>query len=266
VSQFFLVRPAVKDRFGRLARILQTRYNVVIAFSRRNHLWCKGINRAFVIHSMKNRFIPIRRARFLAGLLLPALLIVAGAGCLRRATTTDSGQLAAMANRESIAVVPFENLSHSRNAGLIMTDLATSILYTQDRFRVVEVSSLNDNSDAKLRRFDVTPWQRQLGVNTAAAALIGRDLKVDWVLVGSVGEYGFVDGFGETANVGGSLRLVRVSDQEVVWANAFSRRAAASAFSQDSIHRLTHEVLQEQLNRMILEMSEGSRAQARASR
>jgi curli biogenesis system outer membrane secretion channel CsgG len=88
---------------------------------------------------------------------------------------------------------------------------------------------------------------------------------VDWVLVGSVGEYGFVDGFGETANVGGNLRLVRVSDEEVVWASAFSKRASASAFSQDSIHRLTQEVLQEQLNHMVHEMIEGKRAQARAS-
>lgn len=215
---------------------------------------------------MKSELAPQRRAGCPIRLSVTAVLAVWLTGCLSSKTTTDSGRLSAPAqNLESIAVVPFENLSQSRNAGLIMTDLATTILYTQDRFRVVEVSGLGDNLDVKLRRFDVTPWQRQLGVNTAAGASVGRDLKVDWVLVGSVGEYGFVDGFGETANVGGNLRLVRVSDQQVVWANAFSRRAAVSAFSQDSIHRLTQEVLQEQLNRMVREMVEGRHVEGRAS-
>jgi TolB-like protein len=219
-----------------------------------------------MILPMKSELAPRQRPWRSMRFLVAALSLVLAPGCASRTTTTDSGRLAAPSpNIESIAVVPFENLSHSRNAGLIMTDLATSILYTQDRFRVVEVSGLTDDTEVKLRRFDITPWQRQLGVNTTAGANIGRDLKVDWVLVGSVGEYGFVDGFGETANVGGNLRLVRVSDQQVVWANAFSKRAAVSAFSQDSIHRLTQEVLQEQLNRMVREMVEGRRAEARAS-
>lgn len=198
--------------------------------------------------------------------ILAGVLAVLVAGCVSRSISTDSGRLTTPpAGRESIAVVPFENLSHSRNAGLILTDLASSILYAQDRFRIVEVSRLNDDKDAKLRRFDITPWQRQLGVNTAAGVAIGKILQVDWVLVGSVGEYGFVDGFGETANVGGNLRLVHVSDEQVVWASAFSKRAAVSAFSQDSVHRLTQEVLNEQLTRMVREIVEGKRAQARAS-
>ncbi len=215
---------------------------------------------------MKSEPNPDSHRRRWRNLFLPAVLAVSVTSCVSGTMTTDSGRLTVPpSSRESIAVVPFENLSHSRNAGLIMTDLASSILYAQDRFRVVEVSRLNDDKEVKLRRLDVTPWERQLGVNTAAAVTVGRDLKVDWVLVGSVGEYGFVDGFGETANVGGNLRLVRVSDEQVVWASAFSKRAAASAFSQDSIHRLTQEVLREQLSRMVRETVEGKRVEARAS-
>jgi TolB-like protein len=199
-------------------------------------------------------------------MLLIGALAVLAVSCASSSMSTDSGRLATPpADRESIAVIPFENLSHSRNAGLILTDLASSILYAQERFRIVEVSRLNDDKEAKLRRFDITPWQRQLGVNTAAGVAIGKILQVDWVLVGSVGEYGFVDGFGETANVGGNLRLVHVSDEQVVWASAFSKRAAVSAFSQDSVHRLTQEVLNEQLTRMVQEIVGGKRAQARAS-
>ncbi|HUL51069.1 MAG TPA: hypothetical protein VLU94_00650 [Candidatus Nitrosotalea sp.] len=242
------------------------RDTLLIAQGVRNHLCFDGGRFVFVFLTMKIKPDPhLHLWQWMKSFLLLALSLCA-AGCASSSLTTDSGRMTAPPQgRESIAVVPFENLSHSRNAGLIMTDLASSILYTQDRFHVVEVSRLDDDKDAKLRRFDITPWQRQLGVNTAAGVAVGRDLGVDWVLVGSVGEYGFVDSFGETANVGGNLRLVHVSDEQVVWASAFSKRAAVSAFSQDSVHRLTQEILTEQLNRMVREMVEGKRVQTRAS-
>jgi TolB-like protein len=145
--------------------------------------------------------------------------------------------------------VPFENLSHNRNAGLILTDLATTLVYEHDRFHVVEVSQMPDN-ESKLRRLEVSPWERQIGVNTATGIQVGRALEAGWVLVGSVGEYGFVDGFGETANVGITLRLVRVEDGRVAWAGSLSRRAACGAFSEESVHRLGHEVLRELLGAM----------------
>jgi hypothetical protein len=112
-----------------------------------------------------------------------------------------------------VAVVPFENLSHNRNAGLILTDLATTLLYGQDRFRVIEVSQVarTRTSIAPTRSVSVgtaNGHQHRIRVRGGAA------LEADWVLVGSVGEYGFVDGFGETANVGMTLRLVRVEDRE----------------------------------------------------
>jgi TolB-like protein len=150
----------------------------------------------------------------------------------------------------TLAVVPFENLSHHRNAGLILTDLATTLVYAQKRFNVIEVSQINDH-DTKLRHLDISPWERQLGVNTAAAVQVGAALKAEWVLAGSVGEYGFVDGFGETATVGVTLRLVRVEDGAVSWAGSLSRRAACGAFSEESVHRLGHEVLTELLHAMI---------------
>src|SRR5262245_4793563 len=119
----------------------------------------------------------MKRLLHLTSVIPVGALAVLIAGCASSSMSTDSGRLAAPpADRESIAVIPFENLSHSRNAGLIMTDLASSILYAQDRFRIVEVSRLNDDKEAKLRRFDITPWQRQLGVNTAAGVAIGKIL------------------------------------------------------------------------------------------
>ncbi len=171
------------------------------------------------------------------------LALFLGAGC--STTTRTSGKH--VPGGQTIAVVPFENLSNHRHAGLIMTDLATTILHVSPRFEVREVSTVPVDSEVRLRRLEVDPWERQVGVNTAAAAEVGAELETELVLAGSVGEYGFVDGFGETANVGVTLRLVKVDGGDVVWVGSLSRKAATTAFNEESVHRLAHQVLVELL-------------------
>ncbi len=180
--------------------------------------------------------------------------LLAGAGCATRTLSTARPSDAPIpAKGASLVVVPFENLSHNRNAGLILTDLATTLVYLQDRFRVIEVSRMQD-ADTRLRQLEVSPWENQVGMNTASAVRVGEALEADWVLAGSVGEYGFVDGFGETANVGMTLRLVRVEDGAVAWAGSLSRRAACGAFSEESVHRLGHRVLRELLDALMRDL------------
>src|SRR5690606_36568095 len=135
--------------------------------------------------------------RWLVGLPLGLLLALA-TGC--STTTLTSGKPAG--GGASLVVVPFENLSNQRHAGLILTDLATTILHLSPAFAVQEVSAANADEAICLRRFEIDPWERQVGMNTAAAIEVGAALETTYVLAGSVGEYGFVDGFGETANVG----------------------------------------------------------------
>jgi TolB-like protein len=193
----------------------------------------------------------------LAALVLICLLL---GGCATRTLNTGLRPDVPVPERgATIAVAPFENLSRNRNAGLILTDLAVSLLYTQPRFHVVEVSRLADDETIRLRRLETVPWERQVGLNTAAAVAIGRALPTDWILAGSVGEYGFIDGFGETANVGLNLRLIRVEDEQVLWAAALSRRAACGAFNEESVHRLAHSVLRDLLDRMALELDRADR-------
>jgi polysaccharide biosynthesis protein PelC len=203
-----------------------------------------------------------------ASIRLAAILVCAwlAGGCVTRTISTGTRYDPPGPEPDAtLAVVPFENLSRHRNAGLILTDLATSALYAQQRFQLVEVSRLVDDESVRFRRVETTPWERQVGVNTAAAAAVGRALSADWVLAGSVGEYGFVDGFGETANVGLTLRLVRVADEHVFWAGSLSRRAACSAFNEDSIHRLAHAVLRDLLDRMVRESDQAVRANPRTT-
>jgi len=200
------------------------------------------------------------------GRLGSAALLLLLAGCATRTVTSAWQRDAQLPETgSSLAVVPFENLSSSRNAGLILTDLATSLLYAHRTFKVVELSRLTDDKELMLRRLEIAPWERQVGLNTATAANVGRTLQTDYALVGSVGEYGFVDGFGETATVGVNLRLLRVEEETVVWAGALSRRAACTAFSEESVHRLAHEVLKELLGQMTRTMDEQRRTESRAA-
>jgi TolB-like protein len=188
--------------------------------------------------------------RWFVGLPL-GLLLALVTGCSTTTLTTGKP----VGGGASLVVVPFENLSNQRHAGLILTDLATTILHLSPAFEVQEVSPAAAEETLRLRRLETDPWERQVGMNTAAAIEVGAALKTTYVLAGSVGEYGFVDGFGETANVGITLRLVRVEDGEVAWAGSLSRKAATTAFNEESIHRLAHRVLVELLGRLERELA-----------
>jgi TolB-like protein len=198
-----------------------------------------------------------RVASFIRGTAVNLVLILVvglASGCATRSLSTSRASgVPVPAEGATLVVVPFENLSHHRTAGLILTDLATTLVYAQNRFRVIEVSQIADG-ETKLRRLEISPWEQQVGINTASAVQVGAALKAEWVLAGSVGEYGFVDGFGETATVGVTLRLVRVEDGAVSWAGSLSRRAACGTFSEESVHRLGHEVLSELLEAMIQDL------------
>lgn len=177
--------------------------------------------------------------------------LVLTSGCSTSTMTAGAKPGAALpAPTATMAVVPFENLSNQRHAGLILTDLATTILHVETGYQIKEVSGLSDNETVRLRRLETDPWERQVGLNTAAAVAVGKELEVGYVLAGSVGEYGFVDGFGETANVGITLRLVDVASGQVVWAGTLSRKASSPAFNDESVHRLAHEVMLNLLGQM----------------
>lgn len=208
--------------------------------------------------------LPMRILHSVGWLGSVCLLLLLASGCASSTVNTSLRPESILVLPQStVAVIPFENLSASRNAGLAAADLAASVLYSHDYLQVVDASTLQDDKDVKLRRLETAPWERQLGVNTAAAAAIGRSLKADCVLAGSIGEYGFVDGFGETATVGVTLRLVRSANAQVLWAGSISRRVGSVAFSEESAHRLLHGVLRDLLGRMTRDLQWQQKAASR---
>ncbi len=165
--------------------------------------------------------------------LIPAaLLLASGCGHTLRRDYTASGD--SLAGLETIAVLPFENLTQFPDAGEIVAELFTTELYRTGSFRVMDRNQVK----RLMREKRITPPQV---VDRQAAQKIGRELEVDAVLIGSVSEYWYRlerksrRPGGEEPAVGINARLVDVASGEVIWASSHSR-SSYDVFSADRDH------------------------------
>ncbi len=166
--------------------------------------------------------------------VLTPVLIFLFAGCghtLRRDYTASGDSVAAL---ETVAVLPFENLTQFPDAGEIVAELFTTELYRTDSFRIMDRNQVK----RLMREKRITPPQV---VDRRAAQMIGRELEVDAVLIGSVSEYWYRlerrsrRPGGEEPAVGLNARLVDVASGKVIWASSHSR-SSYDAFSADRDH------------------------------
>ena len=146
---------------------------------------------------------------------------------------------AALPAGASVAVLPFENLTPHRNAGVIVADMVTTELYRLGRFTVREGTQVRHRLAA-----DRTDLERL--TDTTYAQEVGKTLGVDAVLVGSVSEYGYQNGLREDPVVGLNARLVRSGDGAVAWATSLSE-VGGGYFTRDSVN----EVAQRAVARML---------------
>ena len=166
-------------------------------------------------------------------LLIPAaLLLVSGCGhTLRRDYSASRDSFVSL---ETVAVLPFENLTQFPDAGEIVAELFTTELYRVDSFRVMDRNQVK----RLMREKRITPPQV---VDRRAAQQIGAELEVDAVLIGSVSEYWYRlerrsrRPGGEEPAVGINARLVDVASGEVIWASSHSR-SSYDVFSADRDH------------------------------
>jgi len=166
--------------------------------------------------------------------VLSPVLIVLFAGC---GHTLRRDYIAPRDNfdpPETVAVLPFENLTQFPDAGEIVAELFTTELYRTGSFRVMDRNQVK----RLMREKRITPPQV---VDRLAAQKIGQELEVDAVLIGSVSEYWYRlerksrRPGGEEPAVGLNARLVDVASGEVVWASSHSR-SSYDVFSADRDH------------------------------
>ena len=81
--------------------------------------------------------------------------------------------------RMGVAVLPFENKGASRDLGEIILDKMITVLWNQDRFKVMERAALNQVlAEQSLGQTGV--------IDAATAAEIGKGIGVDAIVIGSV--------------------------------------------------------------------------------
>lgn len=141
-----------------------------------------------------------------------------------------------------VAVLPFENLTTHRNAGIICSELLTTELYRKGVFRMVEQSRVRK----WMTNNKINPSQM---TETTYAQAVARALGVHAVLIGSVSEYGYQHGLKEEPTVGINVRLVSGSNANVLWAGS-SSDIGRGIFNRDS----ANETAQRVVVRMVYEL------------
>lgn len=123
----------------------------------------------------------------------------------------DSDALATAAPEQSVAVLPFTNLSDDRTNGYFTEGLQDSILT-----RLAKLASLKVTSVSSTQSY---------GAKSVGVAVIARQLGVSYLLLGSVQKAG------STVRV--NVQLIRAATAEHVWADSYDR-SADNLFSVES--------------------------------
>ena len=154
---------------------------------------------------------------------LALALAAFAAGC------RDSGPAAAVYSRQAgdpsplrIAVIPFSSPANAPGAGEAVTSTVITYLLASRAVEVVEPGEV----DRAMRAVRYAP-ESSAGLDTEMVSSLQQQLQVDAYLIGNVEEYGEVRvGPDSYPSVSFSARLVRASDNAIVWAASISRTGA----------------------------------------
>jgi len=153
-------------------------------------------------------------------LCLVLLMAAAAAGCGHKYVTARADRGEDLSGIESVAVLPFENMTKFPEAGKIVADLLATELYISGKYRVMErTEAVAVCAEEGIRIGEA--------IDTEYARTLGEMLGVDGVIIGAVSEYWYriyreEDEEVEPA-VGFNARLVSVDTGEVVWSAGVTR-------------------------------------------
>jgi len=145
-----------------------------------------------------------------------------------------------------VAVLPMVNLSSYPHAGRIVGDILTTELYAQSGFQLMEPSMVITRLRQKALEIDDA-------LDKTKALDAARELGVDTVIYGSVGEYRYKRGLNEDPVVGVNLRMIDAKSKKVLWAGSKSKTGGCFWFCEDSLNRLAQEVCNDLVAEMVAE-------------
>lgn len=193
----------------------------------------KTPNESAAIRNIQNA-PTISSAEYLAGEIknhkLPALvallLLIIGSAALYRFTGGNiSNQQTSNATIDSIAVLPFENVSHEQNIEYLSDGVTESLINSLSQLPHIKVIARSSVFRYKNQTPDLQQVARQLGVQ---AILTGRVLAQ-----------------GDTLNV--SVEMTNMQDNTQLWGQHYTQKAADIFGVQDEIARLVTDTLRVRL-------------------
>jgi TolB-like protein len=145
----------------------------------------------------------------------------------------------------SVAVLPFENLTPQRTAGIVISKLFYTELFGQERINLVEENAVRNFLKTNNVNTD------RLSDNSSVQEL-GAQMKADRLVLGSVSRYGNGDDLFSEPAVAISVQLVDVHSGKVLWAE--SRTDVVSSFfwsNERSIEGLAQELVEDLVEDLI---------------
>ncbi|MDD4952888.1 MAG: CsgG/HfaB family protein [Desulfovibrionaceae bacterium] len=141
-----------------------------------------------------------------------------------------------------LAVPPLANLTSHPQAGRIVGEILATELYSVPSFRITEPPGQGPAGlDEDL----------ELAMDTAAAQKLGRELGVDTVVYGSVGEFRYKRGVDQSPAVGLNLRMIDVPTGRVLWAASMSGTSSGLFGQNDSLNELAQRVCAKAVSSML---------------
>ena len=142
-------------------------------------------------------------------------LVTLSVGCAAtKQTVTYSETKFQASNYKCIVVAPFENMSRTQSAGLVVADSLANVFYNSRQFRVIERSEVQ-------RYLAINHMDANIRMDPGQAVELGQALNADAVLIGTVTDFWYRS-LDSKPEVSMALRIVDVKTQKVVYvASAF---------------------------------------------
>ncbi|KPA12184.1 lipoprotein [Candidatus Magnetomorum sp. HK-1] len=134
-----------------------------------------------------------------------------------------------------VAVLPFFNLTAYPHAGRIVSDLILTELYAMTNFRLMDQTEV-------MSRLNTEDEDMESMMNRTMALKIGKMLKVNTVIYGSVTEFRYKRSLNEVPVVSISIRLLDIKSKRILWAGSKAAVGRTCWFCEDALTRLAQDI------------------------
>lgn len=175
--------------------------------------------------------------------MLILLFVALAAGCATINSAEHGSNPVFADNKVSLAVIPFRSAPDVRESGRIVADMLANQLHALGHYNIVAPEVI-DKDLADQEGEALTPAQA------------GKMAGVPYILTGSVAEYTYKSGVGETPVVGVTARLIRASDNVILWSATLTGTGGGNWLKEDSLSQLTVSVCKDLANKLDLYLQE----------